>query len=198
MRERWDERYFESKNIYGTKPNEFFSKELLKITPGRILLPGEGEGRNAVFAAKQSWQVDAFDYSQQAVTNAKSFLDLHKQKANYFQADILNLPVSSGYFDVVGVFYLHLNEEDRSVAHQFISDSVCENGHIIMEVFSKKQLGRKSGGPQNESMLYDISEIKKDFYEFEPVYLQELEVDLDEGELHRGKAMVIRFVGLKK
>lgn len=198
MKEKWDERYCESKNIYGIKPNEFFKKELLKLTPGRILLPGEGEGRNAVFAAKQSWQVDAFDYSQQAVDNAKLFLDLHKQKANYFQADILNLPVSTETFDAVGVFYLHLTKKDRLKSHRFISDSVRENGYLIMEVFSKKQLGRNSGGPQNENLLYDISEIERDFTDFQPICLHEIEIDLDEGELHQGKAMVIRFVGHKK
>ena len=47
MKEMWDKRYAQTDFVYGTEPNEFFKKQLLKLTPGKILLPAEGEGRNA-------------------------------------------------------------------------------------------------------------------------------------------------------
>lgn len=59
----WDERYKEKEYVYGISPNEFLKKELLKLKVGSILLPCEGEGRNAVFAAKNGWNVFAFDSS---------------------------------------------------------------------------------------------------------------------------------------
>jgi len=198
MKEMWDEKYTEAKHIYGIKPNSFFESELIKLNTGRVLLPGDGEGRNAAFASKLGWKVDSFDYSEQAVRNAKVFLSEQGVTVNCFQASILDLVVSDRNFDAVGVFYLHLAEDDRSKAHQFISNSVAKGGHLIVEVFSKKQLGRSSGGPKNDNLLYDISEFEHDFPEFEPIYIEELEVDLDEGKLHQGKAMVIRFVGKKK
>ncbi len=42
------------KNTYmAIKPNHFFKEQIDKISvPGKLLLPGEGEGRNAVYAAK--------------------------------------------------------------------------------------------------------------------------------------------------
>ena len=60
----WDERYSTDEFIYGKEPNEFFRENLLKIRPGKLFLPGEGEGRNAVFAAKNGWTVDATDQSE--------------------------------------------------------------------------------------------------------------------------------------
>jgi len=197
MKEMWDRKYTEAKNIYGTKPNSFFENELIKLKTGSLLLPGDGEGRNAAFASKLGWKVDSFDYSEHAVANAKVFLSEQGVKVNCFQASILDLSVSEQKFDAVGVFYLHLAGADRPKAHQFISNSVAKGGHLIVEVFSKKQLGRVSGGPKNDNLLYDISEFERGFSDFESIYLEELEVDLDEGELHQGKAMVIRFLGKK-
>jgi hypothetical protein len=59
MNNFWDERYADEEYVYGTTPNQYFKQELEKLTPGKILLPGEGEGRNAVFAATQGWKVTA-------------------------------------------------------------------------------------------------------------------------------------------
>ena len=63
MKHMWDDRYSTGQYIYGKESNGFFSTELRKRIPGRILLPGEGEGRNAVHAALSGWEVDAFDQS---------------------------------------------------------------------------------------------------------------------------------------
>ena len=198
MKEMWNKRYSEEKNIYGLEPNKFFKEELLKLEPGKLLLPGDGEGRNALFAAINSWEVHAFDYSEEAVKNACTLIQNHNVKANVFQADILNLPIFNEKFSVVACMYLHLPSKDRRKAHQIMLDSIETGGVLIMEIFSKKQLGRSSGGPQNEDMLYNISEIQQDFSELEILYLKEEEVELNEGDYHQGKAMVIRFVGRKK
>lgn len=72
----------------------------------------------------------------------KLFLDLHKQKTNCLWADVLNLPNCSQAFDVVGVFYLYLNKEDRLKSDRIVS-VVRVNGYIIMGVFSKKAIGNK-------------------------------------------------------
>ena len=73
MREMWNKRYAQTDFVYGTEPNEFFEQQLLKLTPGKILLPAEGEGRNAVFAAKKGWEVYAFDSSIEAMKKAEKW-----------------------------------------------------------------------------------------------------------------------------
>ena len=50
MKEFWNERFSSEEYIYGTEPNLFFKSELDKRTPGDLLMPAEGEGRNAVYA----------------------------------------------------------------------------------------------------------------------------------------------------
>ncbi len=72
-KEMWNKRYARTDFVYDTVPNEFFKQQLLKLTPGKILLPAEGEGRNAVFAAKKGWKVDAFDSSIEALKKAEKW-----------------------------------------------------------------------------------------------------------------------------
>lgn len=194
----WDQRYAETKNIYGEKANVFFEEQLNLLNAGTILLPGDGEGRNSIYAARQGWIVDAFDYSKQAVENAREFFAIQKVDVNMYYGSVLDHPSVSEKYDVVASLYLHLFTQERPKVHHFIADSIKPGGFVLMEVFSKNQLGRKSGGPQNDDMLYDISEIKRDFEEFDVFVLEEVEIHLSEGKLHNGKAMVVRFVGRKK
>ena len=51
MKQFWNQRYSDKAYAYGTEPNAFFKSQLDQRPPGRILLPAEGEGRNAVYAA---------------------------------------------------------------------------------------------------------------------------------------------------
>jgi len=62
MKEFWNQRYSDVEYTYGEFPNKFISSELQKLKSGKILFPADGEGRNSVFAAKNKWEVFAFDY----------------------------------------------------------------------------------------------------------------------------------------
>lgn len=198
MCEMWNRRYAESKFIYGIEPNVFFKEHLNRLSPGKLLLPGDGEGRNAAYAAKIGWEVDAFDYSEQAVVNAKAFFAAQNVAVNCYQASILEHPSCKENYQAVALLFLHLETKDRPVAHRFLADSLQKGGTLLMEVFSKKQLGRTSGGPQNEDLLYDLPDFEKDFPDFDILQLEEVEIHLAEGALHQGDAMVIRFAGRKK
>jgi len=53
----WDERYKEEGFAYGAEPNDFLKSEFFRIPKGgRVLCLAEGEGRNAVFLAKEATQ----------------------------------------------------------------------------------------------------------------------------------------------
>lgn len=63
LNEFWNNRYETHNSVYGDEPNDFFKSFIDTCRPGSVLLPAEGEGRNAIYAAKKGWQVDAFDFS---------------------------------------------------------------------------------------------------------------------------------------
>lgn len=194
----WDERYSAEQYIYGIEPNQFFKEQIDKIlTPGRLILPGEGEGRNAVYAAKQGWQVNAFDQSQIAMEKALKLADRNKVKINYSVADLLYFVPIKNYFDAAAIIFIHFNQDDRKSFHQKIIDSLKPGGILILESFSKNQFGKTSGGPQDLSLLYSIEELMSDFKSMRTIIFDEKNITLNEGEKHTGEASVIRFVGEK-
>ncbi|EIM78092.1 type 11 methyltransferase [Nitritalea halalkaliphila LW7] len=117
----WNKRFEEQPLLYGVKPNAFFKQELDKLRPGLILLPGEGEGRNAIYAATQDWGVVALDQSEVARENALRFARLHGVVIDYFLGDALLYLPPAKHFDVIALIYFHLPQAMRKkIHHKFI------------------------------------------------------------------------------
>lgn len=197
MKNFWDERYSAKDYIYGTQPNQFFKEQLDKLKAGKILLVGEGEGRNAVYAAKFGWQVDAIDSSTVAKEKALRLAAKNHVSINYQTADILTLNFPENEYNAVGIIYLHMKEIESELLHKKCVDSLRKDGKIILELFSKRQLGKSSGGPQDLTLLCSTEQIHKNFSTLRHELLREENILLWEGKFHEGEASVIRFVGVK-
>ncbi len=189
----WNERYSSEEYIYGTEPNNFFREKLNQLIPGKILLPAEGEGRNAVFAAKQGWQVTAFDNSIEGQKKALQLADKEDISITYLidSYDSANFPAE--YFDCIALIYTHMPSDKRTVYHQKLASFLKPGGYLILEGFSKNQLQYNSGGPKDYGMLFSDEELKSDFSEFNIIQAEETEIELKEGTYHDGKASVIRL-----
>ena len=195
--EFWNNRYSADDFIYGIKPNNFFKDSLKKLNPGKILMLGEGEGRNAVFAAAQGWKVDAVDFSETAKEKALRLAKENSVMINYTVSNLKDFKFNPNTYDAVGYIFSHLNPSLRSVVHPGIVNTLKVGGYLILEVFEKAQLGRTSGGPQNLDMLYSIDELKTDFKSMKIILIEKKEIFLDEGEPHKGEAMIVRLIAQK-
>jgi SAM-dependent methyltransferase len=193
----WDERYSTTEFIYGSEPNSFFKSELEKLASGKILLLGEGEGRNAVYTALNGWTVDAVDFSLKAKEKALQLAEENKVHINYEVVNLSNYKLKQDYYDAIAIIYLHLKPDVRNYIHSQINDSLCTGGKLILEVFEKEQLGKTSGGPQSPEMLYSIEELEKDFVNMKIDLLEKKHIILDEGSKHSGDAVVIRLIAVK-
>lgn len=198
MKELWNKRYTNSEYIYGKNPNQFFKDEITRLKPGKILLFGEGEGRNAVFAASIGWDVDAVDFSEEGKRKALNLASEKNVKINYIVKDISEFIPNYNYYDATGIFYLHLDEELKKTVHKKAIDALKPSGKLILEVFEKEQLKYNSGGPKDESLLYSLEEVAEDFIELEFEKFSKEKIILNEGSGHQGEAIVIRFVGIKQ
>ena len=197
MKDIWDERFSTKDYAYGREPNAFFKKELDKLPKGKILLPAEGEGRNAVYAATKGWDVVAFDTSSEALRKAQKLAEKAKVSIDYRKADLEDFRTELGSFDCLALIYAHIPFSNRQKTHQRLINYVKPGGVVLLEGFSKNQLGNKSGGPDSEFLLYSSEEIKEDFREISEIAVNEVETKLKEGKFHNGKASVIRLVGKK-
>jgi 2-polyprenyl-3-methyl-5-hydroxy-6-metoxy-1,4-benzoquinol methylase len=201
--ERWDERYSNDEFAYGEQPNNYLKEQLEKLTVGTILFPAEGEGRNAVFAAKLGWTVSAFDISIEGKNKALQLGEANNVTIDYQVGELQTLDYNAEQFDAIALIYAHFPADIKSLYHKTLGKYLRKNGIVIFEAFSKKHIdyiskNEKVGGPKDIESLFSIDEIKSDFSNYEIIELTEKEIELNEGLFHNGKGSVIRFVGRKK
>mgnify|MGYP001594740126 FL=1 len=134
-KEHWNDRYSKDEFIYGKEPNKFFEEEVNKLNPGKILMLGEGEGRNAVYAASLGWIVDAVDQSQTGKAKAMQLSSERKVKINYYVEDLYSFTPKLNYYDAAVFIFLHLEESLRSLVFKKAIDSLKPGGKIIVYNF---------------------------------------------------------------
>ncbi|SNR58905.1 bifunctional 2-polyprenyl-6-hydroxyphenol methylase/3-demethylubiquinol 3-O-methyltransferase UbiG [Flavobacterium sp. ov086] len=201
--ERWNDRYSNEEFAYGEEPNNYFKEQIEKLNPGTILFPAEGEGRNAIYAAKLGWKVSAFDISEEGKNKALKLAEANNVTIDYQVGELETLDYHTEQFDAIALIYAHFPAEIKSEIHRTLETYLRKNGIIIFEAFSKKHLeylaiNDKVGGPKDIESLFSIEEIQADFPNYEIIELTEKEIELNEGLFHNGKGSVIRFVGRKK
>ncbi len=201
--ERWNDRYSKEEFAYGEQPNNYLKEQLQNFTPGTILFAAEGEGRNAVFAAKQGWSVSAFDISAEGKNKALKLAAANNVTIDYRVGQLQNLNFIPGQFDAVALIYAHFPAAIKSELHKALDQLLRKGAVVIFEAFSKNHLAylaknEKVGGPKEIDMLFSVEEIKADFANYEVLQLEEKEIELNEGAFHNGLGSVIRFVGRKK
>ncbi|MDR3653646.1 MAG: class I SAM-dependent methyltransferase [Paludibacter sp.] len=195
MTEIWNQRYAQEEFVYGLKPNEFYKEQLLKLKPGKILFPAEGEGRNAIFAALNGWDVVAFDSSSEAKKKAEKLAIENDVEIKYLISSMEEVEFEENSFDAIVLIFAHT--ENREENHRKLIRFLKPGGTLILEGFSKNQLSNNSGGPRNLAMLFSKDELETDFAGLKNVIISELDTKLEEGFLHNGNASVIRIVATK-
>jgi 2-polyprenyl-3-methyl-5-hydroxy-6-metoxy-1,4-benzoquinol methylase len=184
MKDKWDERYSGKEFAYGEQPNNFLKEQLIKLPAGTILFPAEGEGRNAVYAAKQGWSVAAFDQSIEGKKKAIKLADKHHVSINYKAEEFQSIAYQENQFDAIALIYAHFPADKKSSYHKIVTTYLRPGGIVIFEAFSKKHLdynskNEKVGGPKDFDTLFSIDEIKSDFENFEVIELEEKEIQDD-------------------
>ncbi len=193
----WNSRYSEKEFIYGTQPNKFLEHQLKNLKPGKALFLAEGEGRNAVYAAKLGWLVDAVDFSSSAKVKALKLAERNYVKINYDVCDLNDYNFKENYYDLVVLIFVHLPFDLRKKVFENSIKALKQNGKLIFEAFSKEQIKNTSGGPRSEDLLYSEKEILDLVKQMKIELIESKVINLDEGEYHKGKADVVRFVGVK-
>ena len=165
-----------------------------RLPPGRLLLPAEGEGRNAVYAARQGWQVTAVDFSAEACRKAQELAQRHGVSIRYEVIALEDFSPQEADFDLIGLIFIHLPPVARQLIHERVAGWVKKSGYVVLEAFNKAQVGKTSGGPNDESLLYSATELSQDFSQLDLLTLREQKVWLNEGLHHNGEAMVTQMV----
>jgi SAM-dependent methyltransferase len=193
----WNERYAGAESVYGRQPNHFFKDEIQKLTPGKLLLPGEGEGRNALYAASLGWNVSAIDFSEVAKKKTVAMAKSMGLLIDYQLGDIGSISLARDAYDMIALIYVHLSEVEKKHLLSECTHALKVGGKILLEVFSKDQVKYVSGGPKDTRLLYSVEELTSNFMGFDFQLARTELIDLQEGVFHSGLASVVRIMATK-
>lgn len=201
MKEFWNKRYGQSDFAYGEEPNTYFKEKINSLSAGKLLLPAEGEGRNAVYAAQKTWQVTAFDMSEAGKEKALQLADKKGVKVDYLVGNALDIKLPNE-FDAMALIFSHFPPDIKTTINQRMLSHVKVGGAVIIEVFSKDHLqlsaeNPKAGGPKNIEMLYTVEDLISTFPQVKWTELSQEDVELSEGVYHIGSSSVVRGFGIK-
>ncbi len=188
----WNEKYAGEEFHYGLKPNRFLELMLESRPAGRLLFPCEGEGRNAVYAAKLGWEVYAFDQSEVARDKALALAEREGVEIHYSLADALDYEAEVS-FDAVALIYAHFPPSIRAGVHRKLSGQLKPVGELWVEAFAPGQIELNSGGPKNVEMLYTPELLEADFGHLQIRQAEITKYKLDEGPGHSGMGEVVRL-----
>ena len=197
MQDFWNEQYKSDDYYFGQEPNEFFKTFIDSLPAGKLLLPGAGEGRNAVYAAEAGWEVDAFDLSPQGREKALRFAREKEVEIRYSLQDARNFKVEKDYYDVVAILFLQLPPEDRQRFHQQIIQCLKPDGGNLYLLALSENEPNISGNTSSPTTPYSVKELANDFKALQIDLLQEEEVELNEGKGLQGKVKIIKLMAIR-
>jgi hypothetical protein len=95
------------------------------------------------------------------------------------------------------MIFAHFPTEIREFSFNKLKSYLKVGGTFILEVFSKEQIERNSGGPKDINSLYSEKELLFHFHDLHDLNIKKLNMVLTEGQYHVGEASVIRLIGKK-
>lgn len=195
----WDEKFAGPDLKYGDRPNAFLVDQVWRLTPGdRVLVPGDGEGRNGVWLAGQGFAVETVDASPVAVQKATALALRKGVSLRTNVADLTAFEWPQERYKAVIAIFLHLTPEIRPTIHAGMIDALAPGGLILLQGFRPEQIPLTSGGPKNEAMLYTESLLRDDFGGLDILHLESGRATLDEGPGHQGPAELVSLVARKR
>lgn len=193
----WNERYSQPDYAYGIEPNDFL-KDFLGVFPdkGRILCPGEGEGRNAVFLAKNGHEVCAVDFSSVGQEKALKLAEENRVSINYVVADINDFDFGEARWDAVVSIFAHTDPDTRRRTLQNALKALKTGGVFVLEAYHPKQIALRygTGGPRDIEWLVSLEDLVPCFSGQQIIHQLETERTVHEGHAHSGKAFVTQFI----
>ncbi len=192
--DKWDERYGVDGYVYGREPNLFLKQNVNSIPKGNILCLADGEGRNGVWLAKQRYRVTSIDFSLKAIEKTNRLAQENNVSIKTICADLLNYDFGQNKYDGIVSIFAHFRIEEINKLHSKYLNALKPNGVFFMEVFAKEQLPLNTGGPKDISLLYDTQDIQNSFPTGKIEMLKKDVVYLHEGDMHDGKAVVVRAI----
>ena len=197
QRTPWDDRYDTVDFVYGREPNAFLAEVSGMIPPGDVLCLAEGEGRNAVFLARQGHRVVAVDSSAVGLAKAARLAEESGVRIETVAADLTEFAMEPARWDAIISIFCHLPPFVRRALHRKVVEGLRPGGLFILEGYTPAQLALRTGGPPTEEMMMTLADLREELAGLEFLQGREIERDVVEGQLHTGRGAVVQVVARK-
>ena len=191
--ESWNARFSGDGWAYGKEPNSWLAKTI-KPGNGKALVPADGEGRNAVWIASLGYETTVFDLSD---VGKEKCSQLAKEKGVHVYYEVDDLAVRNftpETYDLIACSWFHVPWSMFCEHYPRMLSSLKTGGEFICEGYHTSQMDMTSGGPKSLDLLWDLDEVMEVIGEGFSINHAKVEtVDLDESDLHRGPAHVVRL-----
>jgi len=194
----WNERYSSEVYVYGTRPNDFLKENFTSIPRGRVLSLAEGEGRNAVFLAKQGYSVSAVDSSLAGIAKGKKLARSSGVDVEFIHADLVEYDFGENQWDGIVSIFFPLPSLQRQALYKKVERGLKKNGVFLLEAYTPEQLKFNTGGGNSVDTMQSKNQVASELAGLNFAHLVELERSVIEGIYHTGMGSVVQAIAKKK
>lgn len=184
--ELWNRNLTAEQPSFNTEPNAFLVAMAKTLKPGRALDVGMGQGRNAIYLAKQGWDVTGFDPADRALARAQELAAKQGVKIKTVLNTSENFDFGRSQWDLILISYAG----GRDVKRQVI-ESLKPGGVVILEGFHHDATKGSSIGP---SVVFQTNELLTLFTGFRVLHYEDVAAKADFGP---GQTRVARLMAQK-
>ncbi|HEY4554078.1 MAG TPA: class I SAM-dependent methyltransferase, partial [Bacillaceae bacterium] len=163
MTNAWHEKFSEEEYVYGKEPNEFLVEAASFLPDGKILCIAEGEGRNAVYLAKNGHEVTAWDYAQAGLDKTARLAEEENVRVATELHDLAEVEWEAEQWDAIVHIFGHLPKPILNRTLGGIKKALKPGGMYVSELYTKEQLRYGTGGPKDLEMLIDPKDMLRHF-----------------------------------
>jgi SAM-dependent methyltransferase len=195
--QKWNDRYAGSSYFYGTEPNDYLVHSTTHLPLGTALCLADGEGRNAVWLARQGWVTSSVDFSVHGVDKARQLADKYGVSLDAQVDDLETYEIAPNTFDLIVSIFAHTSLDIRKRTHRQVVDALKPGGVFILEAYTPAQIPNNTGGPKDPSSMPTAEQLRDELNGLTFEHIQELDREVMEGPGHTGMASVVQVIARK-
>lgn len=195
----WEERYAKSGDyLFGEQPAKVLVENPWMIDgASTCLCVADGEGRNAVWLARQGLSVTSFDLSPTAVGRALELAAKSDVRVDAHVSDWDGWDWSQSFDLVVAIYVQFMPPEQRIKQFETLRRAVRHGGRLVLHGYTPEQIGFGTGGPPNPENMYTTKLLSDGFGDWRILRLAAYEREVQEGRGHSGQSALIDLVAEK-